>query len=200
MSSESGTAGKLIWESRTEKQAPRVLLFCFGGLFLFAAIAIGIEVIPAFSKPIRPEDELGRKIGVGLMLVCMSVGGFLLYQVIRPPKPPRGVIFFERGVEFGTPRRRRFIEYGKLQAFRFEPITIEQVNKENAVLIGRMVISAIAANPGGVGYAIRNLTAQKARALAVIQPMNERPFRVAVFQDGMVKLAAFVSSQKKPSS
>lgn len=200
VSNENTSTGKLIWESRTEKQVSRPMLFFIGGVFLLMALAAGYQVVPSLFKTIPLQDELGRKLGVGLMLLCVFIGGFLTYQGFRPPKPPRGVIFFERGVEFGTPRKRRFIEYGQLQTFRFEPISKNLTSVENVILGVRVAMSLIALSPNGIVYAIVKLSVERPKALVVFQPLNERTFSVPVFKDGLVKLGSYFTSQKKANS
>ncbi|MCE9607355.1 MAG: hypothetical protein K8U03_20920 [Planctomycetia bacterium] len=155
MSRVKDAKGLLLWESPTDKHASRWVLFAFGALFFVVAIII---LVATFSPRDIDRTEMGTRTGIGLSAVCCLIAIAFIARGISPTATPRGVLFYQAGIEFGEMENRRFIKYPDLETYKYFLAEPENDAIDNAVLAARTIVSVIALNPAGIGRSMGEMT------------------------------------------
>jgi hypothetical protein len=181
--------GRLLWESPTNKPAPAIVVILLGvgltalGLFLIDPL------IKNFRTVFQPWSNAGVWINIFMIIGLALFGLYLVYTGIYPKKL-KGVEFYEHGVEFGQGAKRRFENYTNLEVFRREAVATETHSQEKKVAIARGIVSLIAMNPAGIGYAVGKLSAEKVVSIVHIKPHGDAQFQIPLLWEDDSRLAA----------
>lgn len=189
----------MIWESPTTPPAPKPLAFVLGGGLILVGLVISMAVVPMLLN--AANDKLDRNGGIAggvVGLIMITTGVYVIWDA-RSALQPKGVQFFERGVEFGPPKTRQRYCYHELDAIELEPL--ESNPKFDKALAGaKLALSIAALNPHRIGYALGELAAEKVDAFALIVPPNESEFRVAIFGGFHKEIESAIHNSRSPQS
>ena len=143
-------------------------------------LMISIAVVPMLLN--AANDKLDRNGGiVGGICVLLIIGtGVYVINDTRKSLKPKGVQFFQNGVEFGPPKKRQRFAYNELKLIEVEPLE-SNPNFDKALAGSKFALSIAAMNPHRIGYTLSELVADKVDTFAVIAPPQESEFRVAIF-------------------
>lgn len=184
--------GNFVWESPTAPAAPPIISIVIGVGCIGLAIALSTAVVPLFTSASRTGDYAGPLVGVGLILLFAVPGAWMVIGGARPKKLP-GIQFFEGGLEFGPPKKRQAIRYSALKDIRFQ--LVDQAAEDGAAKT-RLVLSMLAGNPTGIGYAIGKLSANRIESFAVVVPADSPEFHVPILDGQTKRLIATIKSAR----
>lgn len=147
---------------------------------MILGLALSFAVVPVLLNAANDQRDRNGGIAEGVCALLVVGAGVYVINDARRSLNPKGVQFFQEGIEFSPPKRRQRFAYEELQLIEVEPLE-SHPTYDKAIAGAKLALSIAAMNPNRIGYALSGLVAEKVDAFAVVAAPPEPEFRVAIF-------------------
>lgn len=188
MHSASVSRGEKLYEGQCVPAVSPIWFYLLAVPFVALGAMLAIQF--CYLEPVWGNGPIAWGLAatvLGVAAVPFLVGVFFVYKALNYV-PTRGIYYYEKGVEYGHAKLRRFVSYDAMEAW--ELIPFEQLVKGpgQTYNLGRLAISASIGNLSGAAFHLgKVLTGMKRKpefALVFKVPGQD------TFTDGVYKAEA----------